>query len=191
MAKIDHHLPLRTELDFFQTTPLTQAAEQYADGIVSSGQIRPDQRKDLVAALIRAGAYYRLGRDMNDKIMSNKATAKELHRERYEDIAKLLKIPSKGQPPHRGECALIWVMTLAWEYFGLNPGTAYGRGAGQEASPFQRICNGWIQRIEEIPEFRDHEVFEQLPGRRPNRRPSPSRTIYRKARAQLKEQDDD
>jgi hypothetical protein len=83
-------------------------------------------------------------------------------------------------------------MARAWEYFGLNPGTAYGRGTGQETSPFQRVCNGWIQRIKEIPEFRDQiEAFDQLPGRRPKRRPSPSRTIYRKARPQLKKQEDD
>ena len=185
MVEIEGQLPSRPELDLIETAPLERAAEKYADQRIAVGKLQSDRRADLIVALVRAGAYYLLGCEMSDAIKDNKARAKAWHRAGNQEIAGLLKVPSRGRPVRRGEQALIYIMTHAWKYFGLNPGTAYGRGTGHEESPFQQICNGWIQAIEDIPEYRNQpEAFDRLPGRHRTRQPRPSRSVYRKVKKQ-------
>ena len=183
MVEIEGQLPSRTELDLIETAPLERAAEKYADQRIAVGKLQSDRRADLIVALVRAGAYYLLGCEMSDAIKDNKARAKVWHRAGNQEIAGMLKVPSRGRPVRLGEQALIYIMTHAWKYFGLNPGTAYGRGTGHEESPFQQICNGWIKAIEDIPEYRNQPgAFVRLPVRSRTRQQRPSRSVYRQVK---------
>lgn len=183
MGEIKDHLPWRDGLDLFESESLDAAAVDYADQIIKKGVFKPNCRQDLIAALRRAGLWYLFGRNARAGIASNRERAKAWREAGYEDAARLLKLRSRGQPPRYGEQALIWVMTDAWEYFGLNPGTAYGRGVGNKESPFQRTCKGWIQAIEKIPRYRDQpQAFDHLPGKKPKPAPPPSRRVYRDTR---------
>ncbi len=192
MGEIKDHLPWRDGLDLFESESLDAAAVDYADQIIKKGVLRANYRQDLIAALRRAGLWYLFGRYVGPGIASNKERAKAWREAGYEEAARLLKLRSRGQPPRYGEQALIWVMTDAWEYFGLNPGTASGRGMGDEQSPFQRTCKGWIQAIEKIPRYRDQpQAFDHLPGKNPKPPPPPSRSVYRDTRKRRTKQKTD
>ncbi len=153
MTELSEKLTWREELDLIENRLADFGAEDYADRLIADGALPKmpadntnKTRADLILGLERAALYYWFGAHAVEGIKHNTKL-------RNEPIAQFLKMPPKNRMKRYDDHALIWVMSVIWEHFGGQVGTATFTGSHEKAgsetpSRFMQFCNGWLEHID-------------------------------------------